>query len=106
MGIPIAEPIHPAPVIIITMASTPPALEETCVAADTTSPDRSIPAMIVIFPSARHRARTTPTPTIGSTTTGVTPARLVVSTTIETSTTDVMIPIVVVRTIALVCRRA
>ena len=97
MGIPIAEPIHPAPVIIFT---------ETCVAAETTIPDRSIPAMIVRFPSARHRAQTTPTPMIGSTIIGVTPARLVVSTKIETSRTDVMIPIVVVRTIALVCRRA
>ena len=106
MGIPIAEPIHPAPVIIITMASTPPALEETCVAAETTTPDRSIPAMIVIFPSAHHRARITPTPTIGSTTTGVTPARHDIFMTIEISTTDVMTPIVVERTIAFGCRRA
>ena len=106
MGIPIAGPIHPAPVILIMMASTPPELEDTSIATKTTTPDRSIPAMIVIFPSARHRARTTPTPTIGITTTGVTPARLVISTTIETSTTDVMTLIVVVRTIALVCRRA
>ena len=106
MGIPTAEPIHPAPVIIIMMASTPTALEETCVAAETTTPDRSIPAMIVIFPSTCHRARTTPTPTIESMTTGITPARHVISTTIETSTTDVMTPIVVVRTIAFVCRRA
>ena len=50
MGIPNAEPIHPAPVIIITMASTPPALEETYVAAETYDPrpdyshyDRDIP---------------------------------------------------------------
>ena len=96
----------PRPVSIITMASTPPALEETCVAAETTTPDRSIPAMIVIFPSAHHRARTTTTPTIGSMTTGITPARHDISTTIEISTTDVMTPIVVERTIAFVCRRA
>ena len=85
------------------MASTPQELEETSIAAETKTPDRSVPAMIVLFTSARHRARIT---SIGSMITGVTPARLVVCTTIETSTTDVKIPIVVVRTIALVCRRA
>ena len=106
MGIPTAESTHPAPVIIITMASTPPAPEETCVAAETTIPDRSIPTMIVIFPSAHHRARTTPTPTIGSMTTGITPARHDIFMTIEISTTDVMTPIVVERTIAFGCRRA
>ena len=106
MGIPTAKSIHPAPVSIIAMASTPPALEETCVAAETTIPDRSIPAMIVVFPSAHHRARTTPTPTIGSMTTGITPARHDISTTIEISTTDVMTPIVDERTITFVCKRA
>ena len=106
MGIPISEPIHPALVIIITMASTPPALEETCVAVETTTPDQIIPAMIVIFPSAHHRAQTTQTPTIGSTTAGVTPARHDIFMTVEISTTDVMTPIVVERTIAFGCRRA
>ena len=106
MGIPTAESIHPAPVIIITMASTPPALEETCVAAETTIPDRSIPAMIEIFPSAHHRARITPIPTIGSMTTGITPARHDIIMTIEISTTDVMTLIVAERTIAFGCRRA
>ena len=103
MDTPTAEPIQFAPVIPITTASTPPALEETSIAAETTTPDRSVPAMTVIFTGARRRARTTP---IGSMITGVTPARIVVRTTIETSTIDVTIPIVVVRTIALVCRRA
>ena len=101
-----AEQIRSAPVTPITRASTPPALEETRIAAETTIPDRSIPAMIVIFPSAHHRARTTPTPTIGSTTTGITPARHDIFMTIEISTTDVMTPIVVERTIAFGCRRA
>ena len=101
-GTPIAEPTHRVPVIIITMAITPQALEETRSAAETTTLNRIIPAMIVMS----HRARTTPTPTIRSMTAGVTPARPVVNTTTETSTTDVIIPIVIVRTIALVCRRA
>lgn len=103
MDTPTAEPTRSAPVIPITMASTPPALEETSVAAETTTPDRSAPVMIVMLISARHRARTT---LIGSMITGVTPAHIVARTTIETSTIDVTIPIVVVRTIALVCRRA
>ena len=101
-----AEQIRSAPVIPITRASTPPALEETSIAAETTTLDRSIPAMIVMFPSARHRARTTPTPTIGSTTTGVTPARHDIFTTIEITTTGVMTPIADERTIAFGCRRA
>ena len=103
MGTPTAEPIRSAPVIPITTASTPPALEETSIAAETTTPDRSVPAMTEISTGARRRARTTP---IESMITGVTPARTVVRTTIETSTIDVKILIVVVRTIALVCRRA
>ena len=101
-----AEQIRSAPVIPITRASTLPALEETSIAAETTTPDRSIPAMIVIFPSAHLRARTTPTPMIGSMTTGITPARHDIFMTIEISTTDVMIPIVVERTTAFGCRRA
>ena len=106
IGTLIAEQIRSAPVIPITRASTPPAFEETSIAAETTTLDRSIPAMIVTFPSAHHRARTTPTPTIGSTTTGVTPARHDIFRTIEITTTGVMTPIVDERTIAFGCRRA
>ena len=38
MGIPIAGPIHPAPGILIMMASTPLELEETSIAAEDYDP--------------------------------------------------------------------
>ena len=102
MGTLIAEHTRHVTMITIARTSIPWALEETCIDVETTTPNLTIHAMIV----RPHHARTMTSPTIGITIADGHLVHPIVTTMSETSMTDVMTQIVVVRTIALACRRA
>ena len=104
--IPITERDPLVPVITIARRSTPQALGMTTLGMVTLS-HALITVATTVKPTTPHPYALTTSPlTIVITIEGATLVHLVVTTTTIASTTDVTIPIVVVRTIALAYRRA